>query len=181
VLAWLLLVSVGASLVMVQVERFATKAYAIPSSAMEPTLHCARPASGCRGDTVDRVLVARLHLAWAPSRGEIIVFETPPRARERCGVGGTFAKRLIGLPGESVSVRNGHLFVDGKLLHEPYVEPSQDADTAGTWHVPEGEYFFLGDNRAQSCDSRAFGPVARESFVGPVVARYWPFSRFGLL
>lgn len=180
VVAWLLLSNVGAAVVLSQVER-AMKTYRIPSSGMEPTLHCAPPGAGCEGDTDDRVFALRFHPFWTPTRGDIIVFETPPAAQRRCGAGGTFVKRLIGLPGETVSERNGYVSINGRPLPEPYVERGHRDRGSGSWHVPEGAYFVLGDNRASSCDSREFGSVPRRNVAGPVVASYWPPDRIGLL
>lgn len=175
-----LLFNLGASVMFWQFERFAMQAYRIPSSAMEPALHCARPGVGCEGDTADRVLALRFLPFWTPSRGDIVVFNTPPEAVIKCGSGGTFVKRLIGLPGETVSERNGDISINGRTLQEPYVKRGHRDEGSGTWNVPKGEYFFLGDNRAQSCDSRAFGSVPRDDLVGPVVAFYWPLDRLGL-
>lgn len=154
------------------------KPYRIPSSAMEPTLECPVPGSGCTGATADRILVLRFAPFWSPSRGDIVAFETPQEAALKCGAGGTFVKRLIGMPGEAVSERKGRVSINGKPLNEPYVKRQRDTRNE-TWRVPEGEYFFLGDNRTQSCDSREWGSVPRGNFVGPVVARYWPLDRIG--
>jgi len=185
VVAWLLLVSVGQSVMFWQVERFAMKAYRIPSSNMEPTLHCPRPASGCEADTADRILVSRLAPSWTPSRGDIVAFRAPESARLKCGAGGTFVKRIIGLPGEQVSLRlrrgAAFVYIDGEQLDEPYIENDRrDIGPEETFRVPEGQYFVMGDNRSQSCDSRVFGTVPRGSLIGPVVAVHWPLDRMGL-
>jgi signal peptidase I len=185
VFAWLLLVSAGQSVMSWQVERFAMKAYRIPSSAMEPTLHCPRPAPGCEADRADRILVSRLVPFWSPSRGDIVAFQTPPLAQEKCGAGGTFVKRIIGLPGEQVSIRRrrgaAFVYIDGRRLDEPYIENDRrDIGPKMTFRVPEGQYFVMGDNRNQSCDSRVFGSVPRDNLVGPVAALYWPLDRLGL-
>lgn len=184
VVAWLILVEIGMTVMFWQIERFAMKPYRIPSSAMEPTLHCAPPASGCEGDTHDRVFVLRFRPFWTPSRGDIVAFRTPRSAVERCGAGGTFVKRIIGIPGERVQIRVhrgvAFVYIDGRRLEEPYVEHDRrDIGPAESFRVPEDAYFVMGDNRAQSCDSRVFGSVPRASLVGPVVARYWPLDRIG--
>jgi signal peptidase I len=157
------------------------KPYRIPTASMEPTLHCAKPADFCQGRFSDRVIADRLAYRFRdPERGEIVVFDAPPAA-QRCGLGegsSTFVKRLIGLPGELVSERDGIVYVDGERLVEHYVDPSLRGHESGRWlRVPRGHYFVLGDNRIHSCDSRRWGTVPRSSLIGPVILTYWPPSR----
>jgi signal peptidase I len=155
-------------------------AFLIPSSSMEPTLHCARPAVGCEAGVSDRVLVRPYSSGRPPRRGDIAALHTPPAAETRCGAGGTFLKRLIGLPGETVRERDGIVSINGRVLHEPYIEASRrDHEPARTWHVHTGEYFVVGDNRAQSCDSRVWGGVPLANLIGRTIGIYWPASRFG--
>jgi signal peptidase I len=162
-------------------EAEVAKPYRIPSSSMEPTLHCAKPGAWCEGRFNDRVIANRLAYRFgSPRRGQIVVFKTPPRAAD-CGPGdggATFVKRLIGLPGDRISERNGRIYVDGRPLHEPYVDPALRDDESGSWpRVAPGHYFFLGDDRAHSCDSRTWGTVPRSSLIGPVIVTYWPPNR----
>jgi signal peptidase I len=154
------------------------KQYRIPTSAMEPALHCAAPAPGCEGDANDRILVRRFLPGEDPGRGDVIVFEGPDEMLVQCGARGTFVKRVIGLPGELVRQREGAIVVDGRPLDEPYAR--RDGES-GRWRVPEGEYFVLGDNRPNSCDSRRWGGVPRDDVIGKVVVRYWPPGRIGRL
>jgi signal peptidase I len=184
VVAGLLLFLVGTGIVLRISGLVAMRAYRISSSSMESTLHCARPSPGCEAGTSDGVLVLRRAPSWTPSRGDIVAFETPPATKRTCGAGGTFIFRIIGLPGERVQIklRQGaaHVFIDGKHLEEPYIEEGRrGTGLAESFTVPAGEYFVMGDNRGQSCDSRAWGPVPRENIIGPVAAIYWPFDRLG--
>jgi signal peptidase I len=187
---WLVTIAAAIAFVLA-FEAVVAKPYRIPSSSMEPTLHCSRPASGCRASMSDRVLVNRLAYDFgSPQRGQIVVFTAPARASAcQPGDGGmTFVKRLIGLPGEtvredehgSISIREPGAKAWTKLK-EPYLSTqTRLADTtyAGrTWQVPQGEYFMLGDNRPDSCDSRRWGAVPRSSLVGPVILTYWPPGR----
>src|SRR5512141_3254090 len=113
----------GAVLIVFALKAWVVNPYRIPSSSMEPTLHCARPAPGCEARFSDRVLANRFIYHFRdPKRGEIIVFRTPPEAAVRCGEGGTFVKRLIGLPGEKVSERDGYVYINGARLAEPYLK-----------------------------------------------------------
>jgi signal peptidase I len=146
-----------------------TKIYRVPSSSMEPTLHCARPGIGCEADKNDLVAV-RPYGDGEPERGDIVAFRTPPAAKWECGSGGTFIKRIVALPGESWSERKGYVYVDGRKLDEPYVRPERrDADTIGPIAIPPGSYFLLGDNRVSSCDSRRWGSVPRRSVIGKAI------------
>jgi signal peptidase I len=180
VLDWFLTIA-GAILIVLALKQWVVNPYRIPSSSMEPTLHCAKPAPGCETRFSDRVLANRFIYHFRdPKRGEIIVFETPPLARVRCGAGGTFVKRLIGLPGEKVSERNGIVYINDVRLDEPYIKPDRrDHDPPRTWTVPQGHYFFMGDNRSQSCDSRVWGSVPRGNIIGEVFFVYWPPNRLG--
>ena len=177
---------VGAVAIVLLVKAYVVNPYRIPSSSMEPTLHCARPATGCESGFSDRVLANRFvyHLR-DPRRGEIVVFETPDAARVKCGAGGTFVKRLVGLPGETVEIRlergEGYVFVNGRKLDEPYVDSTRrSAEEFGPVKVPAESYFMMGDNRSQSCDSREWGSVTRNRLIGKVFATYWPPNRISL-
>lgn len=178
------LVTIGAAIVVVLIfEAEIAKPYRIPSSSMEPTLHCAEPAQGCEGSFDDRVIALRVAYDFgSPSRGQMVVFKTPAAA-SRCGRadgGTTFVKRLIGLPGDHVREQDGFISINGKPLAEPYVQPADRDHESGHWNVPKGQYFFLGDNRSDSCDSRTWGTVPRSDLIGPVIFRYWPLDRIGL-
>ena len=189
-LDWLLTIA-GAVLIVLALKAWVVNPYRIPSSSMEPTLNCAKPGTGCLGDSSDRVLACRVCLDFSsPSRGDIVVFNTPSKAAAECGEGGTFVKRLIGLPGETVREDDfGNIDIRRPgskawvRLKEPYLTSQrrlQDTAHFGqSWHVPAGEYFMMGDNRSESCDSRTWGSVPRSDLIGTVFFVYWPPDRIG--
>ncbi|MDX6411067.1 MAG: signal peptidase [Gaiellaceae bacterium] len=170
---------VGAIAIVLAIKAWVVNPYRIPSSSMEPTLHCARPANGCESRFSDRVLANRLIYHFRdPRRGEIIVFQVPEIAKARCGAGGVFVKRIIGLPGELLEERHGFVYVNGKKLDEPYIKPGRrDFQNFRATKIEPGHYFMMGDNRASSCDSRVWGTVPRANIIGKVFAIYWPPNR----
>ena len=183
---WIVTIA-GAIAIVLIVKAFVVNPYRIPSSSMEPTLHCARSEPGCEARISDRVLANRfLYRLRDPRRGEIIVFKTPPAAQIKCGAGGTFVKRLIGLPGDTVELKlrngNGYVYINGKPLKEPYIQLQRRAAVQGFGpvKVAPGHYFMMGDNRSQSCDSRMWGTVPRKNLIGKVFATYWPPNRISL-
>ena len=157
------------------------KPYRIPSASMEPTLHCGKPADGCRSRVSDRVIANRIAYRFhAPERGDIIVFNAPARVKAACNASGAFVKRIVGLPGDRVSMQDGHVLINGVRLKEPYLAPAYRGRESGEWpRSPRSGCFVLGDNRAMSCDSRRWGVVPRESIIGRVDIRYWPPNRAG--
>jgi signal peptidase I len=180
VLDWIFTIG-GAVLIVFALKAWVVNPYRIPSSSMEPTLHCARPATGCEAHFSDRVLANRFIYHFRdPRRGEIIVFKTPGD-KPVCGTSQAnevFVKRLIGLPGDRINERDGIIYINDVRLNEPYIQPSRrDHNPPRSWVVPKGDYFFMGDNRAQSCDSRMWGPVPRANLIGEVFFVYWPLNR----
>jgi signal peptidase I len=174
----------AAVLVALAFQAWLLKPYRIPSGSMLDTL---RPG--------DRVLVNRMvyHLR-EPQRGDIIVFRYP----EDPDV--VFIKRVVGVPGDVLEVRDGHLYVNRRKAAEPYVhrtagraDPTvaQAAIAGSTLHdpwslaepyrIPAGNYFVMGDNRTDSDDSRDWGTVPRTAIVGEGLATYWPLSRLRTL
>ena len=116
----------------------------------------------------------RLFLFQTPQRGDVIVFGYPNDPSR------DFVKRVIGLPGETVSIARGTVYVDDVMLEEPYLE-RRDLGNLAPVLVPPNHYFVLGDNRRDSSDSRHWGTVPLDNIVGKVVVRYWPFEEFALL
>jgi signal peptidase I len=191
---WAVTISLAAVFVLT-FEAEIAQPYRIPSSSMEKGLNCAEPGEGCLGSVDDRVLALRLEYDFEdPQRGQIVVFTTPASA-SKCepGDGGvTFVKRIIGLPGETVREdARGFIWVrapgakawtklNERRWHVAAAYRRADAEHFGkTWHVPEGDYFMVGDHRNDSCDSRTWGAVPRGNLIGPVVFRYWPLDRIG--
>ncbi|MBI4236245.1 MAG: signal peptidase I [Chloroflexi bacterium] len=138
----------------------------VRGSSMEPTLQDG-----------DLVLVSRAaYVRQAPQRGEIVLVRWPADGPE-------YLKRIVGLPGEEVRVERGRVLIDGVPLVEPSLAPlgSDAAVRDGLWILGEDAYFLLGDNRADSLDSRAWGPVSRRWIRGRAWYRYGPRARSGLL
>lgn len=127
------------------------------------------------------LIVSRVHyLLSQPERGDIVVFDPP-------GDDGTpneplLIKRLIGLPGETVEMRNGHVFINGTELNEPYTKEECRSNCADrTWELGADEYFMMGDNRNNSRDSRVFGAVTKNRIIGEAIIRYWPPQDWGIV
>ena len=178
---WLITIVVAVGAVLA-IKAWVVNPYRIPSSSMEPTLHCAEPGVGCQAGFSDRVLANRfIYHFTEPERGDIVVFDTPPAASAcEAGLGGTtFVKRIIGLPGEKLAVRDGIVYIDGKPLKEEYLADGPDERTEREQVIPRDHYFMMGDNRPHSCDSRDWGAVPRENLIGEVFAVYWPPQRIG--
>lgn len=171
---------------------FVLQAFWIPSASMEPTL-----VPG------DRILVSKLATrVGGVHRGDVVVFEDPRPESELdrdpvsafvrwvlAGLGAAqsadqdFVKRVVALPGESWELRRGVVYIDGRRLDEPYLDPTVDTRSFGPATVPAGRLFVLGDNRTRSSDSRfsQLGYVPRDKVVGRAVAVIWPPSRMGWL
>lgn len=131
------------------------------------------------------VLVDRLSHLWSPyARGQVVVFQSP-----ELGEPDPFIKRVIGLPGETVEVKDGKVFVNGTALDEPYlfrdeaglIQPTEPSNGVSRWVVPPGELFVMGDHRQVSVDSRSFGPIPISSVIGRAILRYWPLSEVELV
>ncbi len=149
------------------IRSFVFQSFFIPSGSMIPTL---KPGN--------RVLVNKLAYDFHPvHRGDIIVFRTPPNDRGNPAIK-DLVKRVVGLPGDVVSSKNGKLYINGKPLPEPYLPPGTVTNGVPVTKIPPGELWVMGDNRTDSEDSRFFGPISEKLIVGRVFLRYWPFSSF---
>lgn len=122
----------------------------------------------------------------SPHRGDVIVFRAPAAAQCPEGTGCDFIKRIIGLPGETIEVKNNKIYVDGHPLEEKYLPPEYVTrpgpySAQGPKTLTQGEYFVAGDNRNHSSDSRTWGPVDFDRIVGKVFFRYWPPGSMGFI
>lgn len=145
---------------------FVVQAFWIPSGSMIPTL-----------EPGDRVLVLKFWYSLpkvSPKRGQIAVFKYPVDPRR------DFVKRIIGLPGDAVEIKQGMLYVNGSAIFEPYVK-NMDTYNMDEIIVPDKSYFCLGDNRPNSQDGRFWGFVPSNFLRGPAVFRYWPLNRIGVI
>jgi len=165
-LDFLLQLLVCLALVFGVVKPFVVEAFYIPTPSMVPTLQIN-----------DRVLVNKfIYRFTEPERGDIVVFESVENSDE------DLIKRVVGLPGDEISVRNGTLFVTGELQKEPYTnENLPDESYFPKTAVPKGHVFVMGDNRANSSDSRVFGPLPKKNIEGEAFLRFWPPGRISLL
>ncbi len=151
------------------IRAFLFQSFYIPSGSMIPTLQVG-----------DRIVVSKLAFAFSGvKRGEIVVFARPPADTIDPNVH-DLVKRVIGLPGDTISSRNGHVLINGKILPEPYLPHGDPTYNIRTQVIPPGDYFMMGDNRGDSYDSRFFGDVPGKLFVGQVILRFYPLSRLAI-
>lgn len=154
------------------IQAFVAQPFQLKQESMERTL-----------EPGQYVLVDKLTPRFGPyARGDIVVF-TPPAGW--AGAGDTpFIKRVVGLPGEWIEIRDGTIYIDGRALEEPYVfdgQPTEAIVGRSGWLVGPDELFVMGDHRVSSVDSRTFGPIRTSSVVGRAWLRYWPLATFGVL
>ena len=179
-----------AAVIALIVKAFLAQAFYIPSASMESQLTAG-----------DRVVVSRLaYRMHEPRRGDIVVFDDPTdpggeqgflpvrlgrEALEALGVlkphGRELIKRVVGLPGETVSADGGVVYIDGRPLIEPYLDDGVITGTFGPVTVPADHLFMMGDNRGNSKDSRRIGPIDEDLIVGRALALVWPPGRVAFL
>jgi signal peptidase I len=162
-----------ALIVFVLVQLFVAQPYQVQQESMEDTLM-----------PNQYVLVDKLTPHFDPyHRGDIVVFN-PPANWQEDPTGTPYIKRIIGIPGDTVEIQDGSVFVNGAKLDEPSVfegQPTQATGPDSSWTLKTDEYFVMGDHRAASQDSRVFGPITKGSIIGRAWLRYWPMSAFGVL
>ena len=167
ILEFVVILLVAFALVFGFVRPFVMEAFYIPSESMVPTL-----------EVGDRVFVNKFgYRFWEPEQGDIVVFRSVEGGEE------DLIKRVVGVPGDRVAVRNGVLRVNGEPQEESYVNDGRPRDRSsyGPTRLSEGEVFAMGDNRGNSRDSRFFGPVPVENIEGEAFMVFWPPTHIGLL
>ena len=149
------------------IRTYVAEARYVPTGSMEPTI-----------EINDRFMMDKLSYRWQdPHRGDIVVF-TPPKALLEQNMKDNLVKRLIGLPGDRVEIKNGTVFINGTVLAESYTKEAAHYDMP-TVIVPDHQYLMLGDNRNNSYDSHYWGFVPRKNIIGRAWVRYYPFDRLG--
>jgi signal peptidase I len=176
VVEWALIL-IAVLLCTVVLRTYVVQSFYIPSGSMLPTLQVG-----------DRIIVNKLSYKFHdPHRGDIVVFARPPLEDQAYA---DLVKRVIGLPGETISSKDGHVYINGKRLYEPWLPSGPQSytgalaggdqhpqfDLPGPVKIPAGEYFVMGDNRTDSEDSRYFGPIPKNLIVGRAMFVVWPFS-----
>ena len=156
--------------VSVLMRAYVVQTFYIPSGSMEPTLQIG-----------DRIVVSKLSVEWGTiNRGDILVFKAPPS--EHCGAPVTdLVKRVIGLPGDTLTSKGNTIYINGKALKETWTHYEPLTPAIGKVVVPANHYFMMGDNHPDSCDSRFWGSIPRSDVIGKAFIKIWPLSRFGFL
>src|SRR6202163_483236 len=156
-----LLIAIGLALVIIV---FLYQPVKVEGTSMAPLL-----------SDQERIFINKFVYRFEPiERGDVVVFWYPLDRSK------SFIKRVVGLPEDTVEIRDGQVYLNSKRLPEPYIPPeSDDFGTFPATQIPKGEYFVMGDHRTSSNDSRIFGPVPRKFIYGKAVFAYWPVDHFG--
>jgi signal peptidase I len=155
-------------IIFLVIQNFVAQPYRIEQMSMEQTL-----------EPGQYVLIDKLSPRWADyARGDVVVFWPPDTEHDV-----PFIKRVIGLPGDRVEIKDGLVYVNGVELDEPYVfeGPTEPSVLGEVIVVPPGSYFAMGDHRSDSTDSRVFGFIERDDIIGRALVRYWPLDTFTVL
>ena len=163
---------VSSAVMFLVMRAVVVEAYDVPTGSMRPTIQ-----------EHDRILGTKFHYwLWAPERGDVVVFRTPPDVRALQADGGSerLLKRIVAVAGDVVEVKGGALWVNGVRQEEPYLEDSPDYRMPRV-RVPEGHVFVLGDNRNNSLDGHVWGFLPEKALLAHAIVRYWPPWRIGAL
>lgn len=158
--------SVGIAVLLAVIIRvFLFQPFYIPSGSMEPTL--------IQGD---RIIVNKLtYRINEPKRGDIMVFKYPVNPQR------DFIKRLVGLPGETVEIKDSKVYINGKPIDQSFLPTGLEYDDFAPVKIPENQYFMMGDNRNNSEDSRYWGTLPKKNIIGKAMLIYWPSTRWQIL
>ncbi|PKM82629.1 MAG: signal peptidase I [Firmicutes bacterium HGW-Firmicutes-14] len=158
--------SVAIAVVLAVIIRvFLFQPFYIPSASMEPTL-----VAG------DRIIVSKINFRFTdPARWDIVVFKYPVDPSK------DFIKRIVGMPGETLQIRDSRLYINGEVVEQPFLPPDLRYGDFGPVKITESQYFVMGDNRNNSDDSRVWGTLPKDNIIGKALIKYWPFERMGLL
>lgn len=163
--------TMGLSLVLAfGVRQFVAEARVVPTGSMEPTVQIN-----------DRLVIEKIsYLFRPPQRGDIVVFQAPEKALiiSKSTTHDAYLKRVIGLPGETVEIKDGKVFIDNQPIQEEYIKAPPNY-TWGPSVVPDDQYLVLGDNRNGSLDGHVWGFLPEETIIGKAAARFWPPDRIG--
>lgn len=166
---WVLVIA-GALAAALLIKTFLFQAFFIPSASMEPTLQIG-----------DRVLVNKLSYQFGDiDRGDLVVFKRPDLPAESAAIVRDLIKRVIALPGETIEAREGEIYINGKVLVEPYLPKGTLSENLPSQVVPAGRVWVMGDNRANSRDSRVLGAIDVDTIHGRAFVRIWPVGEFKL-
>lgn len=159
--------TIGLSIILaLGIRTFVAEARYIPSGSMLPTL-----------EINDRLIIDKLGYKFTePKRGDVVVFSPTDALKQQYK--DAFIKRIIGLPGETVEVKNGQVIINGETISENYIAEEPQYNW-GPQTVPENSYLVLGDNRNNSFDSHSWGFVPRDNIIGRAIVRFWPLNRLG--
>jgi signal peptidase I len=153
--------TIAFTLLILLVIRFAVQSFRVDGESMQPGLH-----------TDEFVLVNKMaYLFQEPARGDVIVFQYPLDTSQ------DFIKRVIGIPGDTITTTSNAVIVDGQTLHEPYISMPFNNES-NTWKLGPGQFFVMGDNRDNSFDSRTWGLLDKSYIIGKAIAVYWPLNNW---
>jgi len=164
-------IAIVASILMI-IRVFIAEPHKVSGSSMVPNFH-----------DKDYIITNKLSTRFSiPQRGEVIILKNPRNTENE-----VFIKRVVGLPGETLKLLNGQVYINGNLLKEPYLATGLQTNgegflkDGGEVYIPEGKYFVMGDNRRNSSDSRDFGLLNKELIIGQAFFRYWPLDKIILI
>jgi signal peptidase I len=172
VIDWVVVLAVATTIALV-VRAYVVQTYYIPSLSMYPTL-----------EKGDRILVLKAAYRFtSPATGDVIVFRAPPAERSMCDSPEVddLVKRIIGTPGDTIWSVGDKIYRNGTVLNQSWMHVNPLGEAIKKQTVPPNDYFVMGDNHPESCDSRVWGYVPRGNIIGKAVLIFWPIARFSII